>query len=264
MGSVEESAESLLERHPHPHIDLHLKPDEIHSQSLHTHVHEHGSMSLKAALLAMVQLSTAVRHTHRLGVALRDLKASRVILGGVNKARAAIASVAGASRVPEGQLVSDRVGSPLYAPPEFYVRKAYNAVKADIWILAVIFFIMLAGAYPFTDNNPADLLSKIRTTSPAYPASFPRLPKHLIEKMLSKNPEDRPSIDEVIETCLRYLQVVGGNRSHYPCTLAAVAPAGREGAGWLGLGSQTSQSVMAGCKHACEDSEEGLACRRRF
>ena len=179
------------------------------------------------------------------------------MLQGVNKARAVIANVAGASIMPEGQLASDRAGSPHYAPPELYLRKAYSLVKADIWILAVIFFIMLAGAYPFTDNNAADLLTKIRTTSPAYPASFPRLPKHLIEKMLSKNPEERPTIDEVIDTCFRLLQVVG----HSSGTSKTLLEGGNAlSSGWPR--SSDSPVALAGVKHACGDGEDGLQCRR--
>jgi serine/threonine protein kinase len=90
------------------------------------------------------------------------------------------------------------VGTPLYFSPELCQERPYND-KSDVWAFGCLVFELVAGVPPFTAQNQVALAQKI-VNSPA-----PRLPQHvgaelsfLVGKMLTKDPEKRPSIADVL------------------------------------------------------------------
>nr|GMD23025.1 CBL-interacting protein kinase 32 [Ipomoea batatas] len=53
-------------------------------------------------------------------------------------------------------------GTPNYVAPEVLNDRGYNGSTADLWSCGVILFVMLAGYFPFDDNNLANLFRKVR------------------------------------------------------------------------------------------------------
>jgi len=77
-------------------------------------------------------------------------------------------------------------------------EKDHNT-SVDIWCLGVLLYEMLVGFTPFKSQSKRNLLVNIARNKPKFPLSFPPLARDLICRMLSKNPNDRPSITEVKE-----------------------------------------------------------------
>jgi calcium-dependent protein kinase len=73
------------------------------------------------------------------------------------------------------------------------------SLKVDIWSLGVIFYILLAGRPPFYSKSQELLFHKILTQDLDFPNDFSPDVKDLLKKMLSKDPETRFSITQVIE-----------------------------------------------------------------
>lgn len=77
---------------------------------------------------------------------------------------------------------------------------------------------MLLGRPPFETTNLKETYRCIREARYSLPSSLLAPAKHLIASMLSKNPEDRPSLDEIIrhefflQVCA--LQCSGGKNIH--------------------------------------------------
>lgn len=106
------------------------------------------------------------------------------------------------------QLCSNFAGTARYASPEVVKQRGYTS-KSEIYSLGVLFLFMLTGKYPYniakiTESNYRLLFEKNfkqfwlnfeKTTKVRLSASF----KDLFVKMIDHIPENRPSLDNILE-----------------------------------------------------------------
>jgi serine/threonine protein kinase len=99
-----------------------------------------------------------------------------------------------------GTLSSDFVGSPLYTAPEILERQPYAPHKIDVWALGVIFYVMMYGRFPFYAQDKESLFARIRCAKLQFPdaSSLSADVRQLIRRMLSRSPQDRPSVADVL------------------------------------------------------------------
>ena len=90
-------------------------------------------------------------------------------------------------------------GTPSYMAPEIVQKKEYSGYVTDIWSLGILLFVMLSSNFPFKGKNEKDLFSKISRGLFHMPETFPFDGKRLINKMLSIDPNKRPSIQELCQ-----------------------------------------------------------------
>ncbi|KAJ6669888.1 hypothetical protein lerEdw1_000437 [Lerista edwardsae] len=88
-------------------------------------------------------------------------------------------------------------GTPNYLSPEV-LNKQGHGCESDIWALGCVMYTMLLGRPPFETTNLKETYRCIREARYSLPSSLLPPAKHLIASMLSKNPEDRPSLDDVV------------------------------------------------------------------
>lgn len=84
-------------------------------------------------------------------------------------------------------------GTLSFASPEILLSNPYRAEPAEIWSLGVLLFTLLFGEIPFPDSKSAIegriLKPKINVSNQC---------KHLISSLLEKNPDNRPTIHQVL------------------------------------------------------------------
>ncbi len=102
-------------------------------------------------------------------------------------------------------LSKDRMGTWDYLSPEILSQQPYDLLRADIWSLGVVFYILLTKKLPFHGERN-DLFQEILKKDPFLDIPMWTLEKYsvawfsLVREMLNKDPDERPCIEELLET----------------------------------------------------------------
>ena len=89
------------------------------------------------------------------------------------------------------------------APEIFDQNNTGYDEKVDVWSAGIVFYMMLAGIQPFVDEDVSKIPQKIKEQEPDYDLEpFQKvnpLCVDLLQKMLLKDPSERPSAEECLE-----------------------------------------------------------------
>ncbi len=150
------------------------------------------------------QMAAGLAHAHSKGIVHRDIKPANVMLLPGEKIKVmdfGIAKAEGAQNLTMDKIV----GTPVYMSPEQASGKPVD-LRADIYALGTLFYALLVGQAPFDDPraNPMEVIMKqISLTPPLVSSKAPDVPERfveLIQRMLSKSPDERPQdLNEVLE-----------------------------------------------------------------
>lgn len=156
----------------------------------------------KEVLHYLAQMCMGVRHAHSAHVVHRDIKPQNIFLNrGVIKL-----GDFGASKIIEATTAKlrSRAGTHEYMCPEIVQLNPYGSA-CDVWSLGVVLYQMLALDLPFPEPGLHDLLQSILHKEPDYTTLESRYSGaiiDLVKRMLSKDPELRPSVAQILETDL--------------------------------------------------------------
>jgi len=193
-----------------------------------------GRWSVATALLLMADMARGLEYAHGMGVWHRDIKPDNVLV--TSDGRAVISDFGLARDMSSGLdlTVSKGVGSPLWMAIEVISKQRYTAA-ADVWSLGVVYFQLLVhdfgfGGWPFWDASAADsdlvtFVKSLETKEPNMARLPPTIPvdvKHLLGRMLSKDPSRRPSATVVCAVVLCALDCWQRGRSGQTMDLDAV------------------------------------------
>lgn len=167
----------------------------------------HRGLEPRAALLLSRQIADVLALAHAAGIMHRDLKPENVmVVEGADGIQAKVLdfglarifedATGGARLTRQGQLF----GTPAYMSPE-QCRSAMDVgPPSDIYSLGVSMFEMLMGHLPFESPSVPELLI-LHSTKTAPPvatnADTPIEVSAMIARMMAKNPEDRPTANDI-------------------------------------------------------------------
>lgn len=166
------------------------------------------------ALAILLELCHILRAAHAAGVVHRDLKLDNVFLCDTPFADGrrvklldwGVAHIAGEDDPFRGLIA----GTLTYVAPE-QIRGDALTGAADIYSLAVLAYHLLCGRPPFTGPDLALIHMHLRTEPPPPRDAWPDVPPALdalLLRMLAKQPESRPSLDEVEDVLRAALAIV--------------------------------------------------------
>ncbi|MFJ5282214.1 serine/threonine-protein kinase [Streptomyces parvulus] len=155
-----------------------------------------GVLSPKRAAGIALEVLAALRAAHAVGVLHRDVKPANVLLasnGRVVLTDFGIAVVEGTSALT---LADELVGSPEYLAPERALGRQPGPAS-DLWSLGILLYAAVEGRSPFRQTTPLNTLRAVVDDDlpPAHRAG-PLTP--LIEALLSKDPRQRPSMEQTL------------------------------------------------------------------
>ncbi|HEY42719.1 MAG TPA: AAA family ATPase [Anaerolineae bacterium] len=157
-------------------------------------LYEKQPESLEEILAIMSQVCAALEHAHASDIIHRDLKPENVTISPDGTAKLmdfGLARSVASRYTAEGTIV----GTVFYLAPEFALGYGINH-RADLYSLGVMLYELTTGELPFIDNDPVAVISQ-HLHAPVVPprAKNPEISpalEHLILRLLSKDPEDRP------------------------------------------------------------------------
>ena len=146
-----------------------------------------------------VQICLGLKHVHDRKILHRDIKGQNVFC--TRDGRLKLGDF-GVARVLTGtlDLATTAVGTPYYLSPEICQNKPYSS-KSDMWSMGCVLYEMATFKHAFDAQNLNMLCLKIMKAqfTPLGPRFSAEL-RDLVNRMLSKDPRRRPSVNEVLAT----------------------------------------------------------------
>jgi serine/threonine-protein kinase len=165
----------------------------LEGDDLEKHISKRTLLPLRKVLDVVALVADALDYAHRQGVIHRDIKPANIMLlksGGVKVTDFGIAKAISSSRTKTGVIL----GTPNYMSPEQIMGQKIDH-RSDIFSLGVLFYQLLSGELPFHGDNLSSLLYQITQVKPApirnHDPRIPRACEQIIEKALTKNPDER-------------------------------------------------------------------------
>ncbi len=168
----------------------------IPGPTLSDHVKRNGSMDPAQLRRLMAGLAEALRDIHRVGVVHRDLKPSNVLLADDGPKVIDF----GISRPKDSELRTETgklIGTPPFMAPEQFRRPREVGPAADVFALGSVLVHAATGRGPFDSDSPYVVAYQVVHDEPDL-TGVPGNLAPLILRCLAKEPEDRPTPDELM------------------------------------------------------------------
>ncbi|XUL88510.1 serine/threonine-protein kinase [Streptomyces galilaeus] len=201
---------SVLLRLTHPNIVrvrdlvvegdlLALVMDIIEGPDLHRYLRENGPFSPVGAALLTAQIADALAASHADGVVHRDLKPANVLLkqdGGQMHPMLTDFGIARLADSPGLTRTHEFVGTPAYIAPESAEGRPQTSA-VDIYGAGILMYELVTGHPPFSGGSALEVLHQHLSAEPRRPSTVPDPLWTVIERCLRKNPDERPSAENL-------------------------------------------------------------------
>ncbi|MHB1422728.1 MAG: serine/threonine-protein kinase [Gemmataceae bacterium] len=212
----------LSRRIAHPHLAwthesglclgiYYIAMEFIPGKNLSKLVAQGGPLKAPRAARLMAEVASGLEHAHNQGLIHRDLKPSNIMITPNDRAKVLDLGLA-LIRGEEAELnvIGGQgyiVGTMDYIAPEQTADAAAVDCRADIYSLGCTLYFALSGQLPFPGGSGRDKIRRHRSeqpiplsqAAPSAPAGFVQL----IERMMAKDPAQRPSSAAAVEDELR-------------------------------------------------------------
>lgn len=222
---------------------FYIEMEYVEGQSLRTYLTSHIRVREADILGLASQIAGALEYAHNVqiktaegelihGILHRDIKPENIMITGNGTVKLMDFGAAKPMSVNTRTMQGTVVGTPHYMSPEQINGDPLDA-RSDFFSLGVLLYELCTGRRPFEADNLASLLWKIDACKyervRKVRAAISPLTEELIEKLLAKSPEYRPStaaeIQESLQISLRAFRVWGsGGTARIPFSLRRAYP----------------------------------------
>ncbi|MFJ8050814.1 serine/threonine-protein kinase [Streptomyces luteogriseus] len=201
---------SVLLRLTHPNIVrvrdlvvegelLALVMDLVEGPDLHRYLRENGPFTPVAAALLTAQIADALAASHADGVVHRDLKPANVLLQQYDGRMHPLLTDFGIARLADSPGLTrtqEFVGTPAYVAPESAEGRPQTSA-VDIYGAGILLYELVTGRPPFSGGSALEVLHQHLSAEPRRPSTVPDPLWTVIERCLRKNPDERPSAENL-------------------------------------------------------------------
>ncbi|MGW6060883.1 serine/threonine-protein kinase [Streptomyces sp. NPDC055189] len=218
---------SVLLRLTHPNIVrtrdlvvegelLALVMDLVEGPDLHRYLRDNGPFTPVGAALMTAQIADALAASHADGVVHRDLKPANVLLkqdaDGSMHPMLTDFGIARLADSPGLTRTHEFVGTPAYVAPESAEGRPQTSA-VDIYGAGILLYELVTGSPPFGGGSALEVLHQHLSAEPRRPSTVPDPLWTVIERCLSKNPDHRPSAENLARGLRAVAEGVGVHAS---------------------------------------------------
>jgi serine/threonine protein kinase len=173
-------------------------------ESLRRRLQRDYRLELTDALWIARQTAEALAALHRAGFVHGDVKPDNIRL--VDDGTAKLIDLGFAHRPGENAALLREgylLGTANYLAPELCANDPFTDEAADLFSFGVTLYEMLTGMLPYRSGSTTEILKRHRCDPPAaiqqFAGGFPPALVRVIERMLTRRPEDRPRAQSVVQ-----------------------------------------------------------------
>ncbi|MFF2331150.1 MULTISPECIES: serine/threonine-protein kinase [unclassified Streptomyces] len=178
---------------------LALVMDLVDGPDLHRYLRENGPLTPVAAALLTAQIADALAASHADGVVHRDLKPANVLLDERDGQMHPMLTDFGIARLADSPGLTrthEFVGTPAYVAPESAEGRPQTSA-VDIYGAGILLYELVTGRPPFSGGTALEVLQRHLSEEPRRPTTVPAPLWTVIERCLSKDPDRRPSAENL-------------------------------------------------------------------
>ena len=144
-----------------------------------------------------IKITIGLADIHKMKILHRDLKTLNIFLK--KNLEIKIGDLGVAKILSRNSFAKTVIGTPYYLSPEICEEKPYND-KSDVWALGCILYELCTFKHPFEAKSQGALILKILNNKPEpIDSRYSSDLNNLIELLLDKEPEKRPTCSEILK-----------------------------------------------------------------
>ena len=172
----------------------------IKKGNLYSYTQSMPNKVLDAATTAhfVVDLISSLYYLHNMNPAIihRDIKPENLLVG--NNGQLKLTDFGGSNYLEGGNVRYTTCGTQIYHSPEMLLKKGYDT-RVDIWAIGILIFELMVGRPPFKSDAQHSMEDNIVHLRINWPNTMNLLAKNLISKILKLEPDQRPTLKEILE-----------------------------------------------------------------
>jgi serine/threonine protein kinase len=156
-------------------------------------------MCVDHILLIFRELASAIDYLHDREIAHGDIKLENILIDEEGHPKLIDFGYCQTSLFADDD---QKAGTIIYAAPELFRSGQFHTLKADVWSLGIVLFVLIVHCFPYTSNSEIGLQQQILGGRLCYDEIDDDDLKDFVKQLTKQKPCDRPSIKQILDNSL--------------------------------------------------------------
>ena len=167
--------------------------------TLYHDLHRYHRLDATGRTIAAFDIARGMQFLHSCQIIHRDLKSLNILLDAENRIR--ICDFGFSRRATEDVLMTQNIGTPHWMAPEILATSTVYSSKVDVYSYGIVLWEIATGEVPYNSLEPSDIIGKVLANDlrPTIPIDLNPGMRDLIKQCWDRNPDVRPSFDEIVK-----------------------------------------------------------------